>query len=201
MERCAEYSGYKVVISYPWVPVENQAPMGNFVCAGREYKALRKQHPTLVERLKTDLEGIPQKELSCRSVIAKTHESELFRVFTGVSEYTCDIWKERFARDMAHDASRLMDVAYIASDEGQLHLFCMLSCIGFIDMEAMVSDVSTAEVQSNTLKFICEYPSKVHSAKKTYKEVTVTNLSDLEKRETKARFVKAGKFSEIEQCQ
>jgi hypothetical protein len=111
-------------------------------------------------------------------VIAKTHESELFQVFSGVSRHTCDVWRESFARDMAQDASRLMDAAYIASDEGQLHLFCTLNCIGLAKIDSKVSDVDASEVKSDILKFIYIEPMNDSSGEKSFTEVTVTNLSD-----------------------
>jgi hypothetical protein len=196
MEGIKEYAEFTVKFLYQPKPCNNPCSMTKIRLARCEYTAIAAQHTIIVERLKIDLEGIPQRELSCHSVIAKTQQSELFRVFTETSEYTCDIWKERFARDMAQDASEAMDIAYVLSSEACLHLFCMLSCMGFIDIEAIISDVGLVDAKGDALKFICEYSDKIYPNEKTYEEVIVINLSDPGKRETKTRFGKFDKLGE-----
>lgn len=170
--------------------------MGNRITAGTEYQQIRAQHPTLLRKLACDLEKIPPSDLSCRKVIDVTYQSELFQVFKNTSLAMCDVWNESFAREMANDASKLMDVAYITSDEGRLLLFCMLSCIGFAEIDSKISDVDASEVKNGILKFIYVHPMNVRPSGQSFTEVTVSNLSHSEKREVTARFVGAPTFAE-----
>jgi hypothetical protein len=203
MERHVEYSGYKFNISY-FVPVnfndaEDNSKPGAFTCrilAGDECRAVCTQEPSLIAGLKSDLEKIPQTELSCRSVINTAYKSEIFQVFTHISKYTydCDSWNESFAREMARGVSTLMDIDYITASESNARLFCMLSCISFADVDATISDIDTTKISSDILRFIYVNPHRGRPGQNLYREVTVTNLSDPQNRKVSSKFVEAPTF-------
>jgi hypothetical protein len=198
MKANIEYLGYEVAVSYPWAPSGDQAPMGRLVCAGCEYGALSGQHPILIEKLRNDLAKIPQGELSCRKVLDATYKSEIFDVFKNISKHFDPKYRnESFARNMAHDASKLTDIPYITESEAHMYLFCMLSCIGFIDMEAKISDVDK-EALPDELKFICIHPHRARPGQTIYREITVTNFGDPENRKVTSRFVKSPTFKPAE---
>jgi hypothetical protein len=205
MQKFVEYSGYKFNISY----FSDVNQFGNDVMsnaftrrilAGNECRIVCTQEPSLMAGLKHDLEKIPQTELSCRSVINTTYQSEVFQVFTHISKYTydCDSWNESFAQEMAHGVSALMDVDYITANKSSVRLFCMLSCIRFADRDAMISDIDMTTISSDILKYIYVNPHRALPGEKVYREVTVTNLSDQENRTTSSKFVGAPVFEKDE---
>ncbi|MDR0595678.1 MAG: hypothetical protein LBF94_03245 [Puniceicoccales bacterium] len=201
MERYVEYAGYKFNISHRFnLSCSREDPMPDFfgcrLLASEECKAVCTQGTSLMAELKSDLEKIPQAELSCRRVINTTYKSEVFQVFTHISKYRydCDSWNESFAREMAHGVSKLMDVDYITASESNARLFCMLSCISFADIDATISDIDTTEISSDILRFIYVNPHRARPGEKSYSEVTITNLSDPENRTTSAKFVKTPTF-------
>jgi hypothetical protein len=161
-----------------------------------ERQVFCEEHPELIHRLKNGLEKIPQTELSCQRVVGVASESELSRTFACVSKYYKPEFNNRqFARKMAHDVSKLMDIDYITANEFNVHLFCMLSCILFADIDATISDIDTTKISSDILRFIYVSPHRGRPGQKLYIAVTVVNLSDLQTRKVlPSKFVKAPTF-------
>jgi hypothetical protein len=145
--------------------------------------------------LKNDLEKISQTELSCRNVINTAYKSEVFQIFTHISKYNEEeYWNESFAREMAHDVSKLIDIDYITASEFNTRLFCMLSCTSFADADATISDIDTTKISSDILRFIYVSPHRGRPGQNLYREVTVINLSDPQNRKVSSKFVKAPSF-------
>ncbi len=187
MERCVSYGDYTINFSYPWNPGDSPTPgMGRLALAGFEYGAICSQYPELLKGLGNDLKRLPTGELSCRDVVDKTYESELFQVFARTSKYRDELWNEGFAREMAHDASKLMDMQQIRCNP---ELFCWLSCISFADLNAKITDIDMAKLPSEIIKFI-------YIDSPRYREVTVTNLANPENRKVTSKFVKSPTFAE-----
>jgi hypothetical protein len=197
MERHVEYSGYKFNISHRFnLSCSRDDLMPDFlgcnILASEECEAVCTQGMSLMAALKNDFEKISQTELSYRSVINTTYKSEVFQVFTHISKYMYDFdsWNEIFARKMAYEVSKLMDVDYITASESNTRLFCMLSCIPFAATGVTISDVDTTKISSDILRFISTDPNSGWHGR----EVTVTNLSDPENRTTSAKFVTTPTF-------
>jgi hypothetical protein len=198
MERCAESLGYRISVVHEYDPGPNPGPAVAYASAHEEYWAVRDQHPILCSNLKNDLEKIPQTELSCRRVIDATYQSDFFMVFSKFSKYFKPKFNsESFARSMAHGASKLMDIAYITENEAHLHLFCTLSCISFANIDAKVSRVDTARISEGIIRFFYKEPKSI---REFFREVTVTNLENLENREVTTKFIPASTFKSAEMC-
>jgi hypothetical protein len=187
MERLASHNGKTMRISYSFNP--NSEPvcvMTECILAHDECKSVMAQSPELMKKLRERLEGIPQKDLSCREVITKTIESEIFHIFIGISKYVRKFSIEGFACSMASEVSKLMDIAHIISDKHLLLLFCTLSCVQFADIDAKVSRIDTSKISDGVIKFFYEEPLSHHEL---FREVTITNLRDSKERKVVSKLV------------
>jgi hypothetical protein len=188
MKRHFEYLGYTFDILYlvnliDWPDDILPDAFTCYILANDECRAVCTQVPSLMAGLKSDLEKIPQTELSCRKALDTTYKSEAFQVFTHISKYThiCDSCCETCARVMAHNVSTLMDIDYITASESNVRLFCMLSCISFADRSAIISDIDVTTTSSDILRFI-------YTADDEFREVTISTFSSPKNRKVSSEF-------------
>jgi hypothetical protein len=163
--------------------------MTGLALSNDEYKSIKAQCPGLVERLKTDLKGISQEDLSRRSVVAATQRSEIFQMFTGVSKYTCSVWNKSFAEDMANDASKAMTI-----DEIKAHpaLYCFLYFMKYVNKTASVTDVD-----ATNLRCIVSSKQEVPPYEMKHRSLTIAKLDDADGVKVSAKTVDAPTFAEV----